>query len=116
MRCDIAFYKLSLIPGVVVLLTTTYLFILCLGYGFLEPGVSLEAASLSPGIEVRLAYILPSPDPINSFAIGGIILGMVVVVVTLCISISHNVQVFKIPLLNTEDENTPALTEQNRWN
>ncbi|MFS7889605.1 hypothetical protein Hanom_Chr00s000004g01608931 [Helianthus anomalus] len=48
---------------------------------FLEPGVSLEAASLSPGIEVRRAYILPSPDPINSFAICGIILGMVVVVV-----------------------------------
>ncbi|KAM0067088.1 hypothetical protein Hdeb2414_s0002g00056791 [Helianthus debilis subsp. tardiflorus] len=49
---------------------------------FLEPGVSLEAASLSPGIEVRLAYILPSPDPINSCAIGGIILGVVVVVLT----------------------------------
>ncbi|KAJ0586807.1 hypothetical protein HanIR_Chr04g0155961 [Helianthus annuus] len=47
----------------------------------LEPGVSLEAASLSSGIEVRRAYILPSPDPINSFAICGIILGMVVVVV-----------------------------------
>ncbi|MFS7906263.1 hypothetical protein Hanom_Chr01g00057251 [Helianthus anomalus] len=51
----------------------------CLGYGFLELGVSLEAASLSPGIEVRLAYILPSPYPINSFAIGGIIPGMVVI-------------------------------------
>ncbi|MFS8017841.1 hypothetical protein Hanom_Chr15g01385141 [Helianthus anomalus] len=48
--------------------------------GFLEPGVSLEAVSLSTGIEVRLAYILPSPDPINSCAIGGIILGMVVVI------------------------------------
>ncbi|MFS7964875.1 hypothetical protein Hanom_Chr08g00755521 [Helianthus anomalus] len=48
---------------------------------FLEPGVSLEAASLSPGIEVRRAYILPSPDPINSFVVGGIILGMVIVVV-----------------------------------
>ncbi|MFS8007930.1 hypothetical protein Hanom_Chr14g01266801 [Helianthus anomalus] len=47
---------------------------------FLEPGVSLQAASLSPGIEVRLAYILPSLDPIKSiaFAIGEIILGMVV--------------------------------------
>ncbi|MFS7993031.1 hypothetical protein Hanom_Chr12g01089251 [Helianthus anomalus] len=52
---------------------------------FLEPGVSLEAASLSPGIEVRLAYILPSPDPINSFALGGIILGMVVVVVVVVV-------------------------------
>ncbi|MFS8004500.1 hypothetical protein Hanom_Chr13g01226581 [Helianthus anomalus] len=31
-----------------------------------ELGVSLEAASLSPGIEVRLAYIPPSPDPIYS--------------------------------------------------
>ncbi|MFS8030221.1 hypothetical protein Hanom_Chr17g01531491 [Helianthus anomalus] len=42
----------------------------------------LTGSSLSiPGIEVRLAYILPSPDPINSSAIGGIILGMVVVVV-----------------------------------
>ncbi|KAJ0578002.1 hypothetical protein HanIR_Chr05g0242511 [Helianthus annuus] len=50
---------------------------------FLEPGVSLEAASLFLGIEVRLAYILPSPDPINSFAISEIILGMVVVVVVL---------------------------------
>ncbi|MFS7968165.1 hypothetical protein Hanom_Chr09g00794281 [Helianthus anomalus] len=93
MRCGIAFYKLSLIPGVVVLLTTTYLFICMLIYVFpeayvlvmffLEPGVSLEAASLSSGIEVRLAYILPSPDPINSFALGGIILGSVVVVVVL---------------------------------
>ncbi|MFS7921034.1 hypothetical protein Hanom_Chr03g00231861 [Helianthus anomalus] len=54
---------------------------LCLGFGLLESGVSLEAVSLFPGIKVRLAYILPSPDPINSFAIGGIILGMVVVVV-----------------------------------
>ncbi|KAJ0725033.1 hypothetical protein HanPI659440_Chr12g0454191 [Helianthus annuus] len=42
---------------------------------FLEPGVSLEATSLSTRIEVRLAYILPSPDPITSFTIGGIILG-----------------------------------------
>ncbi|MFS7908116.1 hypothetical protein Hanom_Chr01g00079381 [Helianthus anomalus] len=48
---------------------------------FLELGVLLEATSLSPGIEVRLAYILPSLDPINRFAIGGIILGLVVVVV-----------------------------------
>ncbi|KAJ0593891.1 hypothetical protein HanHA300_Chr03g0102521 [Helianthus annuus] len=31
-----------------------------------ELGVSLEAASLSPGIEVRLAYIPPSPDPTYS--------------------------------------------------
>ncbi|MFS7906742.1 hypothetical protein Hanom_Chr01g00062781 [Helianthus anomalus] len=45
---------------------------------FLESGVSLEAATLSHGREVRRAYILPSPDPIHSFAIGEIILGMVV--------------------------------------
>ncbi|MFS7982394.1 hypothetical protein Hanom_Chr10g00962381 [Helianthus anomalus] len=38
----------------------------------LEPGVSLEAASLSLGIEARSVYIPPSPDPINSFAICGI--------------------------------------------
>ncbi|MFS8008784.1 hypothetical protein Hanom_Chr14g01276961 [Helianthus anomalus] len=49
----------------------------------MELGVSLEASSLSPGIEVRLAYILPSPDSINSFTIGGIILYMVAVVVGL---------------------------------
>ncbi|MFS7945740.1 hypothetical protein Hanom_Chr06g00527721 [Helianthus anomalus] len=71
MRCDIAFYKFSPIPGVVLM---SWLW-------FLELEVSLEAASLFPGIEVRLAYILPSPDPINSFAIGGVILGMAVVVV-----------------------------------
>ncbi|MFS7960204.1 hypothetical protein Hanom_Chr08g00700471 [Helianthus anomalus] len=46
---------------------------------FLEPGVSLEATSLFLGIEVRLAYILSSPNSINSFAISGIILGIVVV-------------------------------------
>ncbi|KAJ0457644.1 hypothetical protein HanRHA438_Chr15g0725521 [Helianthus annuus] len=103
MRCNIVFYKFSLIPGVVVLLTNTYLFI-CLFLLFFFPPflsscllvyvlpkayvlvmvfgavVSLEAASLSPGIEVRLAYILPSPNPVNSFTIGEIILGMVVVV------------------------------------
>ncbi|MFS7986426.1 hypothetical protein Hanom_Chr11g01010201 [Helianthus anomalus] len=73
MRCDIAFIKFSPIPGAVKLMSWSW---------FLELGVSLEAASLSPGIEVRFAYILPSLDPINSFAIGGIILGMVVVVVT----------------------------------
>ncbi|MFS7994614.1 putative transcription factor NAM family [Helianthus anomalus] len=33
--------------------------------------VSLEAASLSLGVEVRCAYIPPSPDPTNSFAICG---------------------------------------------
>ncbi|MFS7963523.1 hypothetical protein Hanom_Chr08g00739121 [Helianthus anomalus] len=105
MRCE--FYKFSLIPGVVVLLTTTYLF-MCLFLFFFhlfsscvliyvfpeayvlvmvffEPVVSLEAASLSHGIEVRLAYILPSPDPINSFAIGRIILVVVVVATWKCI-------------------------------
>ncbi|MFS7987549.1 hypothetical protein Hanom_Chr11g01024281 [Helianthus anomalus] len=53
---------------------------LCLRYGFLETGVSREADSLSPGIKVRLAYILHFPDPINRFAKGWIILGMVLVV------------------------------------
>ncbi|XP_035846117.1 cation/H(+) antiporter 18 isoform X1 [Helianthus annuus] len=48
--------------------------ILCLGYGFWS-WVSLEATSLSPVIEVRLAHIPPSSDPINSLAIGGIIPG-----------------------------------------
>ncbi|MFS7996560.1 putative non-specific serine/threonine protein kinase [Helianthus anomalus] len=51
------------------------------GFDLCLLGVSLEAASLSSGIEVRLAYISPSPDPTNSLAIGGIILGTVVVVV-----------------------------------
>ncbi|MFS7923852.1 hypothetical protein Hanom_Chr03g00265751 [Helianthus anomalus] len=37
--------------------------------GVLEPRVSLEAASLSLWVEVRCAYIPPSPDPTNSFAI-----------------------------------------------
>ncbi|MFS8033987.1 hypothetical protein Hanom_Chr17g01575941 [Helianthus anomalus] len=46
---------------------------------FLKSGVLLEAVFLFTAIEVRLSYILPSPDPINSFAIGEIILGMVVV-------------------------------------
>ncbi|MFS8019277.1 hypothetical protein Hanom_Chr15g01401931 [Helianthus anomalus] len=41
----------------------------------LEPRVSLEAASLSLGIEARSVYIPPSPDPI-----GRDLLGMVVVV------------------------------------
>ncbi|MFS8024543.1 hypothetical protein Hanom_Chr16g01464481 [Helianthus anomalus] len=45
--------------------------------GVLEPRVSLEAASLSLGVEVRCAYIPPSPDPTNSFAICGILLGMI---------------------------------------
>ncbi|MFS8024773.1 hypothetical protein Hanom_Chr16g01467371 [Helianthus anomalus] len=45
--------------------------------GVLEPRVSLEAASLSLGVEVRCAYISPSPDPTNSFAICGILLGMI---------------------------------------
>ncbi|MFS7949384.1 hypothetical protein Hanom_Chr06g00570951 [Helianthus anomalus] len=43
----------------------------------LEPRVSLEAASLSLGVEVRCAYIPPSPDPTNSFAVCGILLGMI---------------------------------------
>ncbi|MFS7953202.1 putative HD domain-containing protein [Helianthus anomalus] len=38
----------------------------------LELRVSLEAASLSLGIEARFVYISPSPDPISSFAICGI--------------------------------------------
>ncbi|MFS7908782.1 hypothetical protein Hanom_Chr01g00087131 [Helianthus anomalus] len=70
MRSDTAFYRFSPIPGVVKLMYWLW---------FLKLGVSLEEDSLSPRIVVRLAYILPSPDPINSFAIGGIILGMVVV-------------------------------------
>ncbi|MFS8001501.1 hypothetical protein Hanom_Chr13g01191111 [Helianthus anomalus] len=45
--------------------------------GVLEPSVYLEAASLSLGVEVRCAYIPPSPDPTNSFAICGILLGMI---------------------------------------
>ncbi|MFS8002319.1 hypothetical protein Hanom_Chr13g01200701 [Helianthus anomalus] len=48
--------------------------------GVLEPRVSLEAASLSLGVEIRCAYIPPSLDPINSFAICGIfgiLLGMI---------------------------------------
>ncbi|MFS7906792.1 hypothetical protein Hanom_Chr01g00063401 [Helianthus anomalus] len=75
-RCDIAFYKFSHIPGL-----CAYIFFekLTSWVWFLELKVSLEATSLSPAIVVRLAYILPSPDPINSFAIRGIILGMVVV-------------------------------------
>ncbi|MFS7932124.1 hypothetical protein Hanom_Chr04g00364161 [Helianthus anomalus] len=45
----------------------------CVGMMFiLEPRVSLEAASLSLGIEARSVYIPPSPDPISSFAIYGI--------------------------------------------
>ncbi|MFS7970489.1 hypothetical protein Hanom_Chr09g00821601 [Helianthus anomalus] len=43
----------------------------------LEPRVSLEAASLSLGIGVRCAYIPPSSDPTNSYAICGILLGMI---------------------------------------
>ncbi|MFS7947540.1 hypothetical protein Hanom_Chr06g00549481 [Helianthus anomalus] len=45
----------------------------CIGMRFvLELRVSLEAASLSLGIEARSVYIPPSPDPISSFAICGI--------------------------------------------
>ncbi|MFS7909966.1 hypothetical protein Hanom_Chr02g00100761 [Helianthus anomalus] len=45
----------------------------CVGMMFvLEPRVSLEATSLSLGIEARYVYIPPSPDPISSFAICGI--------------------------------------------
>ncbi|MFS7953520.1 hypothetical protein Hanom_Chr07g00619651 [Helianthus anomalus] len=85
MRCDIVYiyiYRFSPILGVVVLLTSTYLFMSYVLVMVFGAGVSLEAAPLSPEmIEVRHAYILPSQDPINKFAIGGIILGMVVVVV-----------------------------------
>ncbi|MFS7944511.1 hypothetical protein Hanom_Chr06g00513011 [Helianthus anomalus] len=54
----------------------------CLSVISLELGVSLEATSLSLGMEVKFAYIPPSPDPrpYNSFAICGILVGMVVVV------------------------------------
>ncbi|MFS7967162.1 hypothetical protein Hanom_Chr09g00782531 [Helianthus anomalus] len=45
--------------------------------GVLEPRVSLEAASLSLGVEVRCAYIPPSPDPTNNFAICGILVGVI---------------------------------------
>ncbi|KAJ0483408.1 hypothetical protein HanIR_Chr13g0664481 [Helianthus annuus] len=45
----------------------------CVGMLFvLEPRFSLEAASLSLGIEARSVYIPPSPNPISSFAICGI--------------------------------------------
>ncbi|MFS7978861.1 hypothetical protein Hanom_Chr10g00920431 [Helianthus anomalus] len=44
--------------------------IVCLMFGF-EPGVFLEAASLSIWIEVRFVYISPSLDPTNSFVICG---------------------------------------------
>ncbi|MFS7979401.1 hypothetical protein Hanom_Chr10g00926881 [Helianthus anomalus] len=54
----------SLAPG-------NFLFIYFLGMCFgllslVESRVSLEAASLSLGIEVRFAYIPPSPDPTSS--------------------------------------------------
>ncbi|MFS7943728.1 hypothetical protein Hanom_Chr06g00503651 [Helianthus anomalus] len=45
--------------------------------GVLGPMVFLEAVSLSLWVEVRCAYIPPSPDPTNSFAICGILLGMI---------------------------------------
>ncbi|MFS7959198.1 hypothetical protein Hanom_Chr08g00687801 [Helianthus anomalus] len=46
---------------------SSFLF-LCVCMSFvLELGVSLEAASLSTRIEVRVAYIPPSSDPTNSF-------------------------------------------------
>ncbi|MFS7978668.1 hypothetical protein Hanom_Chr10g00918181 [Helianthus anomalus] len=41
--------------------------IVCLMFGF-EPGVFLEAASLSIWIEVRLVHIPPSPNPTNSLS------------------------------------------------
>ncbi|KAJ0511740.1 putative solute carrier family 35 member SLC35F1/F2/F6 [Helianthus annuus] len=41
-------------------------------YMSLVSRVSLEALPLSLGIEVRCAYISPSPDPTNSFAVCGI--------------------------------------------
>ncbi|KAF5789638.1 hypothetical protein HanXRQr2_Chr09g0373641 [Helianthus annuus] len=47
------------------MLTTNFMFI---HQGF-EPGVFLEAASLSIWIEVRFAYFPPSSDPTNNFAI-----------------------------------------------
>ncbi|MFS7940818.1 hypothetical protein Hanom_Chr05g00468801 [Helianthus anomalus] len=50
-----------------------YLFLSCVFW----PMVSLEAVSLSLGVEIRCAYIPPSPDPTNSFAICGILLGMI---------------------------------------
>ncbi|MFS7917512.1 hypothetical protein Hanom_Chr03g00189941 [Helianthus anomalus] len=50
---------------------------LSLSWVFWSRGSSLEAASLSLGVEVRCAYIPPSPDPTNSFAICGILLGMI---------------------------------------
>ncbi|KAF5789430.1 hypothetical protein HanXRQr2_Chr09g0371151 [Helianthus annuus] len=37
--------------------------------------------SLSLGIRIKFAYISPFSDPTSSFAIGGILLGMVVVVI-----------------------------------
>ncbi|MFS7972956.1 hypothetical protein Hanom_Chr09g00850921 [Helianthus anomalus] len=37
-----------------------------------EPRVSLEAVSLSLGIEAKSVYIPPSPDPISSVVICGI--------------------------------------------
>ncbi|MFS7965451.1 hypothetical protein Hanom_Chr09g00762411 [Helianthus anomalus] len=56
----------------------SYILVMVFGAGGLTGG------SLSiPRVEVRLAYIPPSPEPINSFAIDGIILGKVVVVVVL---------------------------------
>ncbi|MFS7977140.1 hypothetical protein Hanom_Chr10g00900621 [Helianthus anomalus] len=84
MRCDIAFYEFSPIPGIVLCLFNFQK--LMSWFWYLEPGISLEATSLSFRIEVRLAYILPSPNPINSFAIDEIILGMVVVVITFFIN------------------------------
>ncbi|MFS7948821.1 hypothetical protein Hanom_Chr06g00564331 [Helianthus anomalus] len=45
--------------------------------GVFEPSVSLEAASLSLRVVVRCAYIPPSPDPTNNFAICRILLGMI---------------------------------------
>ncbi|MFS8034070.1 hypothetical protein Hanom_Chr17g01576891 [Helianthus anomalus] len=44
--------------------------IVCLMFDF-EPGVFWEAASLSIWIEVRFAYVSPSPNPTNSFVICG---------------------------------------------
>ena len=50
---------------------------------FVEPGVSLEAVSLSARIGVRFAYIPPSPDPTLSCAKLWDLLGKVVVVVVI---------------------------------
>ncbi|MFS7955083.1 hypothetical protein Hanom_Chr07g00638391 [Helianthus anomalus] len=78
LRCDIAFISSRLVSLCAYVLVMVY-----------RAG-GLTGSSLSiPRIEVRLAYILPSTDPINSSAIGGIILGMVVVVVVVVVVYSN---------------------------